>query len=109
MDDCRFSIDDGDETLTLRVTRDRLYGRGQTRFWPQLVLRAIGTLLALYGVLPLLVWIMRLALRLRPAHAASSPDSFWLDVLVNETVPGLGANVLVIYVAATIMLAAFYG
>lgn len=109
MDDCRFSIDDGDDTLTLRVSRDRLYGRGQTRVWPRLVLRAIGTLLAWYGVVPLLVWIMRLVLRLRPAHAASSPDSFWLEALVNEMVPGLMANVLVIYVAATMLLAAFYG
>jgi hypothetical protein len=99
LDDRITAVADGDNTLTiLRVPRDRLFGR-RTRWMPQLMLRALGILLASYGVVPLLLWL------LRPSYLRND----WLDRLVNEMVPGLVANVLVIYVAATILLAAFYG
>jgi hypothetical protein len=100
LDDRITTVADGDDTLTiLRVSRDRLYGR-RTRWWmPQLLLRALGILLASYGVAPLLLW------PLRPSYLRND----WMDRMVNEMVPGLVANVLVIYVAATILLAGFYG
>jgi hypothetical protein len=99
LDDRITTVDDGDDTLTvLIVPRDRLYGR-RTRWLPRLLLRALGIMLASYGVFPLLLWLLRPYLR----------HDDWLDRLVNEMVPGLVANVLLIYVAATMLLAALYG
>jgi hypothetical protein len=82
-------------TVTLRVPHDRLYGR-RTRWWPRMILlRVFGTFLASYGIAPVLIWLMR-------------PHLDWMDPWVNETIPGLVSNFLVVYVASTILLATFW-
>lgn len=81
-------------TFTLRVPHDRLFGR-RTRWWPRMILlRVLGIVLASYGVFPFLVWLLR-------------PFLDWMDPLVNEMVPSIVSNFLVVYVASTILLAAF--
>lgn len=86
-----FTVDG--ETLTLRVPQHRLFGR-KTRQWPRMILGLFACLLTSYAVLPLLVWLLK-------------PHLDGIHELVHQRIPAIIGNFLVIYVASTILMAAF--